>query len=480
MEIDALMKILGFNIGRKPSQEVLAPLKKDTDAAVPVYENRGGWIRIFESFAGAWQKNVTIDYQSIQTYHAIFACITLIASDISKLMMRLVQLNDGIWTEVVNNAFSPVLRKPNKYQNRIQFWESWILSKLVRGNTYVLKVRDNRKVVVQLHVLCPDRVKTLVTADGEVYYELRTDNLAGLGDQVTLPASEIIHDRWNCLYHPMVGVSPLVACGIAAMQGMAAQNNQTNFFNNRSMPSGILTAPGAISKESADRVKTLWDTNYSGENAGKIAVVGDGLKYEAMGFTSVELQMIEQLKWTAEVACSVLHVPGYKVGVGAVPANSNVQSLNVEYFCQALQRLIEDAELCMDEGLALPAELGTEFDTDNLLRMDTLTLIDVLNKSSGILTVDEQRKRLNLGKITGGNTVYLQQQQFSLAALAKRDAREDPFASASKPAPQPGDPNAPGGDPAAADGGGDPPPPPKKKALDLPAAAEALRAALAA
>ncbi len=475
------MKILGFNIGRTPSQEVLAPQLKDAAAApVPVYENRGGWIRIFESFAGAWQKNVTIDYQSIQTYHAIFACITLIASDISKLMIRLVQLDkDGIWTEVANAAFSPVLRKPNSYQNRIQFWESWIISKLVRGNTYVLKVRDNRKVVVQMHVLCPDRVKTLVAADGGVYYELRTDNLAQVGDTVTVPASEIIHDRWNCLFHPMVGVSPLVACGIAAMQGMAIQTNQTNFFNNQSMPSGILTAPGAISKDSADRVKTLWDANYSGDNAGKIAVVGDGLKYEAMGFTSVELQMIDQLKWTAEVACSVFHVPGYKVGVGAVPANSNVQALNLEYYSQALQRLIEDAELSMDEGLGLSAELGTEFDTDNLLRMDTLTLIDVLNKAAGIMKVDEQRKRLNLGKIEGGNTVYLQQQNFSLAALAKRDAREDPFANAAKPAAQPGDPAAPGGDPAAA-GDLPPPPAPKAKALDLAAAAETLRAALAA
>jgi phage portal protein BeeE len=49
----------------------------------------------------------------------------------------------GIWTETDSPAFSPVLRKPNRYQNRIQFWESWILSKLTRGNAYVLKERDN-------------------------------------------------------------------------------------------------------------------------------------------------------------------------------------------------------------------------------------------------------------------------------------------------------------------------------------------------
>jgi HK97 family phage portal protein len=200
---------------------------------------------------------------------------------------------------------------------------------------------------------------------------LNADNMAGLSKEVTVPASEIIHDRFNCLYHPLIGSSPIIACGMAATQGLAIQNNQTHFFNNNSMPGGILTAPGAISDETAGRLKTAWDTNYTGENRGKVAVLGDGLKFEKMVMTAVEAQIIDQLKWTSEVVCSTFHVPGYKVGVGAVPANSNVQSLNLEYYSQALQRLIEDAELCMDEGLGLAEDLGTEFDIDNLLRMDS-------------------------------------------------------------------------------------------------------------
>ena len=93
----------------------------------------------------------------------------------------------GIWQETTSPAFSPVLRKPNPFQTRIQFWESWILSKLLSGNAYVLKVRDSRSVVVGLYVLDPSRVAPLVTADGDVYYQLRADNLAGIADSVTVP-----------------------------------------------------------------------------------------------------------------------------------------------------------------------------------------------------------------------------------------------------------------------------------------------------
>ena len=136
-----------------------------------VTENRSGWFRLFESFAGAWQTNTVVDRNLVLSYHAVYACITLIASDIAKLRMKLVEQDaTGIWAEIESPAYSPVLRKPNSIQTRIQFWEAWIISKLIRGNTYVLKVRDNRRVVVALYVLDPTRVVPMISDDGEVFY----------------------------------------------------------------------------------------------------------------------------------------------------------------------------------------------------------------------------------------------------------------------------------------------------------------------
>ena len=51
----------------------------------------------------------------------------------------------------------------------------------------------------------------------------------------------------------------------------------------------MLTAPGAIADATAARLKTYWDTNFSGDNTGKVAVLGDGLKYEAMSVNAVEV-----------------------------------------------------------------------------------------------------------------------------------------------------------------------------------------------
>lgn len=411
----------------------LAPTK-----ALQSPPDRGGWWPLIrESFSGAWQHNITISQDTVLSFHAVFACQTLIASDISKLRIKLVaQDSDGIWTETKNGAYSPVLRKPNGFQNRMQFFENWVLSKLQRGNAYILKQRDGRGVVVRLYVLDPQLVTPLVSDSGDVFYELRVDNLTGVTERVIVPAREIIHDRFNCFFHPLVGLSPIFANGLAATHGVSIQTSSTVFFQNGSQPGGVLTAPGAIGDETAARLKAYWDANYTGANRGKVAVLGDGLSYMPMATKAVDAQLIEQLKWSAEVVCSTYHVPPYKVGIGQMPPYTNVQALNVEYYSQCLQVLIEAIELCLDEGLATGETLGTEFDLDGLLRMDSVTLMEVLDKAKGKMTPNEQRKRLDLKPKTGGDSVYMQQQDFSMEALAKRDARDDPF-STEKPTTPP-------------------------------------------
>jgi HK97 family phage portal protein len=122
-----------------------------------------------------------ITKESVLAFSAVYSSVTLISSDIAKIGIRLVEQDkDGVWTEVNVPAFSPVLKKPNRWQNRIQFFEQWMISKLLSGNTYVLKERDQRGVVIGMYVLDPSKTKPLVAPNGDVYYEIRKDNLSGL------------------------------------------------------------------------------------------------------------------------------------------------------------------------------------------------------------------------------------------------------------------------------------------------------------
>lgn len=387
------------------------------------------WPWFQESSAGGWQRNEAVNVNTVLSNPTLYACITLIAGDIAKLYPCLVEKDsDGIWNEIESAAFSPVLRKPNHYQTRVDFFEWWMLSKLVHGNTYALKARDNRGVVTRLYILDPTRVRPLEAPDGSVFYQLSEDRLNTLEKSVVVPAREIIHDVMCPLFHPLCGVSPIYAAGFPALQGLNIRGASDKFFSNGSKPGGVLTAPGAISPDTAQRLKEYWDTNFSGDNVGKIAVLGDGLKYEAMAVTAEQSQLVEQLRMTDEDICKCFHMPRHKVGVGPDPTYNNIDALNQQYYSDCLQKLIEKLEIKLDEGLELtnvPGKtLGVQFDIDDLIRMDATAKADAAVKAIGSgMSFNEARFRFwDLGPKVGGESPLAQQQYYSIEALAKRDA----------------------------------------------------------
>jgi len=411
-----LAAAMGLEVKRAPTLSTVDPA-------------RGGWWPLISEWrTGAWQANeAPVSLDTALAYFATYACVTLIAQDISKMRLRLMNKTaSGVWVEKKNPAYSPVLRKPNHFQNRVRYTEWWIMSKLIHGNTYALKQRDARGVVRAEYVLDPFKVTPLVSESGDVFYELKRDPLEQVAaqDPITVPAREMMHDLMCPIFHPLVGVSPLFAAGVSAMQGANIQANSTRFFANMSMPGGVLTAPGHIPDDVALRAKADWETNFGGSNYGRVAVLGDGLKFETMAIPPEHAQLIEQLKFSAEMVCSVHHVPPYMIGIGPAPTYNNIEALNQQYYAQALQNLIESFEIVHDEGLELDTEQwGTEFDLDDLLRMDTATKMKVAGDgvNAAIFKINEARAKFSLEPVDGGDTPYLQQQYWPLAQLAERE-----------------------------------------------------------
>jgi HK97 family phage portal protein len=431
---DGRLAVLARNIARNTASFARGMVQR---SATPVRGSLFGWVR--EGAAGEWQRGNRVDpLGSITSFGAVFACVSRISFDIAKLEPRLMSTDDqGIRTPASRQSpYWNALRAPNPFQNRIQMLCYWMVAKLLHGNAYFLKARDKLGIVYRLYPLDPRRVTPMITEEGDVYYSLGGDDLARVPAGMVVPASEIIHDRGVTLWHPLVGVSPIYACGISATQGARIQSNSSVFFENMSRPSGMITAPHTIDDVTAERIKRDWDKNYSAANIGKLAVLGDGLTYEAMTVPAVEAQLIEQLGWTVEDVARCFDMPLYKINAGPVPTAGNVETLETQYYTGCLQKHIEAMELCLTEGLGLgragtTSRLSVELDLDGLLRMDSATKVDMLTKAitGTLMSPDEARARMNLPPVSGGASPMAQHQQYSLAALAKRDAKPDPFAS---------------------------------------------------
>lgn len=334
----------------------------------------------------------------------------------------------GVWENVDASPFWPVLRKPNPYQTRIQFLEQWILSKLLHGNAFIGLERDNRGVVNRMYVLDPMKVQVLVAPNGDVYYQLSPDNLNTIPEHIVVPASEIIHDRMESLWsgNPLMGVSPLFACASTVGLGNSIQNSSQLFFANSAQPGGMLSAPGRISNETADRMKAMFEQRFSGPNRGRLFVAGDGLEFKPFAMTADQSQLIEQLQWSVEDVARAFHYPVYKLDNSKLPpySGNNIQTIQMQYLSDCLQKHIESIELLLELGLGLPTMMHVVLDTEVLLRMDTQTMYRTI--SEGIkgqwIAPNEGRVKANYKPVTGGEYPMAQLQYVPLPELKDQQA----------------------------------------------------------
>lgn len=395
-----------------------------------------------EPFAGAWQeasRSARSAGPNILAYSAVYSCVNIISSDIARMPMRVLRPGSKGGREVHSaHPIHRLLQKPNEYQTPLQFIQQYLSSKLINGNTYVLLLRDARGVVYRMYVLDPARVRPLLADDGSIFYELASDKIAGVTQQITVPARAILHDRAATFWHPLVGVSPLFAAGVSAMTGARILMNSEKFFANMSRPGGALVAPGKIDKDVAKRLQEEWDSNYNGVGFGKTAVLSNGLEFKPNIVNAVDAELVNQLRWTVEDIARVYRVPGFKLGDLNKVSYRNSEQMSRDYFQGCLSYHIEAMEQCLEMALELDPGYDIEFDLRSLFRMETDTRYETYGKalSAGFMSINEVRAEEDLPPVKGGEEPRVQVQY---VPLSKADGTgvSNPLGGTPSPAPAP-------------------------------------------
>jgi len=228
-------------------------------------------------------------------------------------------------------------------------------------------------------------------------------------------------------------LSPLFAVGGVATMANMIQSSSAEFFSKGGRPSGLLVAPSEIDPKTAARLSEAWHSL----GPGKTAVVGYGMKYQDIGTSAVDSELVAQTDSAVATIAGAFGVPVSMVDSSKQPPYANSEATQRQYHAQCLQIHLVGIERALDAGLELPAPYGTEFDLDSLIWMDTATRSKAAIDASGVMTINEVRHKFyGLGPVPGGDTLYLQQQMYSLESLQARDVAPAP-ALPETPAPEP-------------------------------------------
>jgi len=318
----------------------------------------------------------------------VYACVSLVSDTIASLPFRLYReteegmiLQPGLIDDIVRKA-------PNVYYNSFDFRKAMMTNLLLRGNAYVLPMRNGASLS-GMELIDNDHV-TVDTTSGELIYQLRLNN----GVNMRLLPEQIIHLKlWTI--DGINGVSPIAYAKETIGTSLAATKHLGSFYGRGATPKGILQIQGTI--RDADRVRQIgqqFDERYAGANAGGTAILTEGAEYKPVALSNRESQFLETLRFGVEEICRLYKVPPHKIGhmEGAGYANS-IEAQNAQFVTDCIRPMVEMIEMEFTNKL-LSGSRKFNLDMRALMRGDIMTQVqrNVSYWNIGVMSANDIRK----------------------------------------------------------------------------------------
>jgi HK97 family phage portal protein len=209
--------------------------------------------------------------------------------------------------------------------------------------------------------------------------------------------------------------------------------------------SGVLQHPGKISAEASARLRESWQQTYAGKaNAGKVALLEEGMQFNALSMPLADAQFIEQRKFQVDDIARIFRIPPHMVGSMASSTNNNIEQQALEFVKHTMLPWIKRWEQEINRKL-LPAtqrrKYFAKFDVDDLLRGDFASRVAgyASARQWGWMSANDVREKEDMNMIEGGD-VYL-----SPSNMVPADALDKQEDIINNEPPEPADPTQPTG-----------------------------------
>ena len=189
--------------------------------------------------------------------------------------------------------------------------------------------------------------------------------------RVRLKPEDVLHIP-GLGFDGLVGYSPIAMAKNAVGMTLACEEYSASFFENGATPGGVLEHPGVL-KDPA-KVRESWHSVYGGsKNAGKVAVLEEGMKYQQIGIPPEEAQFLETRKFQIDEIARLYRIPPHMVGDLDKSSFSNIEQQSLEFVKYTLDPWVIRWEQSIQKALFLPQEKKEYFvkmNVDGLLRGD--------------------------------------------------------------------------------------------------------------
>lgn len=325
---------------------------------------------------------------------AIFACVQIISETVATLPLVVYRLRGEGKSPAPDHPVARLFsREPNTLQTPVEFLEMVTAHCLLRGNAYAEIVRDNRGAPAELIPLHPDRVAVLrIPRTRRVVYDVSDPE----GGTRRLLAEEMLHlkdrsdDGW-------VGKSRLARARETFQTAAATERFAGATYRNGASLSGVLSMPDRLTEAAAKRLSASFDEHKGAGNAGKVAVLEEGLKWTAISVSPIDAQMLESRRFSVEQIARLFRVPPPVLGDLSHGSYSNVTELGRWFYQHTIMPWLTKWERTIERSLFSEEGRRThevEFDADALVRGDMLARFQAyrIGREIGLYSANDLRR----------------------------------------------------------------------------------------
>ena len=368
-------------------------------------------------FGGTTSGKLVNEHTALQTT-AVYACVRILAETIAGLPLHVYQYrSDGSKERFPQHPLYSLLHnEPNPEMTSFVFRETLMSHLLLWGNAYAQIVRNGRGQPVALYPLLPNKMDVSRAPNGELRYTYYLDvdesGLRPRGGYVTLRKDEVLHIP-GLGFDGLIGYSPIAMAKNAIGMALATEEYGASFFANGANPGGVLEHPGVI--KDVQRVKDSWNAAYQGSgNAHRVAVLEEGMKFQAIGIPPEQAQFLETRKFQINEIARIFRVPPHMVGDLEKSSYSNIEQQSLEFVKFTLDPWVVRWEQSLCQALLLPSEKSDvfiRFNLDGLLRGDYSSRMTgyATGRQNGWLSANDIRELEDMNRIPGseGGDLFL-------------------------------------------------------------------------
>ena len=367
---------------------------------------------------GSTTSGKTVNERTAMQTTAVYACVRILAEAIAGLPLHIYRYRlDGGKERIPQHPLYYLLHdEPNPEMTSFVFRETLMSHLLLWGNAYAQIVRNGRGQAVALYPLLPCKMEVNRAANGELVYTYYRDyDESGLnpkGGYVTLRKDDILHIP-GLGFDGLIGYSPIAMAKNAIGMSLATEEYGASFFANGANPGGVLEHPGVI--KDIQRVKESWNSAYQGSgNAHRVAVLEEGMKFQAIGIPPEQAQFLETRKFQINEIARIFRVPPHMVGDLEKSSFSNIEQQSLEFVKYTLDPWVVRWEQSLQQALILPSEkssLFIKFNVDGLLRGDYQSRMNgyAVGRQNGWMSANDIRELEDMNRIPAeeGGDLYL-------------------------------------------------------------------------